>query len=120
MRKGRTRPRQLARVALGLCPDCGEEDAAPGGLRCAACRDAQNAQHRARWAALRASGVLECAELRKKKARLAQARRARLRAAGRCIQCQRPSPRFLRCTACRVAGAGRQRRRRVAKERVGE
>lgn len=109
--KGRNRPRQRARVAFGLCPDCGEDDAAPGGLRCAVCRDQQNERHREIYRQQRAAGLprYDAATLQQKAASVRR-KRAERQARKRCIQCGAAVAKFQRCMKCRAKNAAANRR----------
>lgn len=54
--------RRAVRIAIGLCPECGEP-AAPGGKKCATHRDAANAARNAKRAARRDAGLCtDCGE----------------------------------------------------------
>lgn len=111
--KGRTNSRQLLRIKFGICPDCGGDESAPGGLRCAQCRDEQNARHRKVYAMQRAKGVPR--RTKEKYKELAEKTKAKRRArisSGKCIQCGSESARFRRCLRCRTAEADSKRRYR--------
>ena len=115
----RSRKRDEARRAAGLCTECGKHPPADGGASCESCRAARRAAERALYAARRAAGlcgtcggpatdggsrcppcaVVETARYPRKNA----ARReeyARRRARGRCTDCGEPSQGAARCEPC--------------------
>lgn len=99
-------PRRQARIALGMCPDCGESESAPGGKRCTACKESQNQRHRKLHHQRRAQGIERFTS--EKYANLAEEKRqirAERRAQGLCVQCGREAKRFSRCTRCRAGMA---------------
>lgn len=113
------RPRQRARLALNMCPQCGEDSSYRGGKRCFECRKKENERHRQRYAEARATGAARCTseEYRELAMGAAEKRRARIEA-GLCIQCRTPVGKFIRCTKCRSANAkakDRWRKRQIEK-----
>jgi hypothetical protein len=112
------RPRQQARIALGMCPDCGEKESAPGGLRCALCRKTKNQQHRQRYSEHRDAGLLRYTpEKYSALAAKRRAERAARKAAGLCIGCGRESKKFVLCNVCRTKCSEHKRTyRRRSKE----
>jgi hypothetical protein len=119
--KGRTNPRQLLRIKFGICPDCGDGESAPGGLRCAKCRDEQNERHRMVYAMQRAKGTPRRSPEKFKEIadQVRVKRKARVNN-GQCIQCAAPSTRYRRCTRCRIADAESKRRYRERQKRKSE
>jgi hypothetical protein len=100
------RPRQIARIALNMCPDCGEHESAPGGLRCVRCRNRKNREHRAKYAEARAAGVPRYSPERYSVIAAGRRQHRALQiAAGLCIDCSNPTGRFQRCTPCRAKAA---------------
>ena len=73
----RARRRTAERVALGLCPRCGNGQPAPGRGVCETCADKRRAADRARAAKRREAGIKR---IRNPEARNAEYRRARERA----------------------------------------
>jgi len=119
--KGRTNPRQLLRIKFGICPDCGGDESAPGGLRCAKCRDEQNARHRKVYAMQRANGKpRRTPEKYKELAEEARAKRNDRTSRGQCIQCPNPVTRYRRCLRCRKADAECKRQYRNRQKRKAE
>jgi len=119
MGRERSRKRDEARRAAGLCTACGKQPATDGASTCEPCREARRAADRALYASRRAAGLCgscggpttdggsrcvpcalaETARYPRKNA----ARReeyARRRAQGRCTDCGAPSPGASRCDPC--------------------
>ena len=117
----RSRKRDEARRAAGLCTECGKHPPADGGASCESCRAARRAAERALYAARRAAG--ECgrcgapapdgsarcercarsaAKPSRKKAKNARGRRryVRRRVRGLCIDCAAPAQGAARCPEC--------------------
>lgn len=117
----RTNSRQLLRIKFGICPDCGGDESAPGGLRCATCRDQQNARHRRFYAMQRNAGIpRRTPEKYKELAEGTKAKRKARIEGGKCIQCGATSTRYRRCTRCRIADAESKRRYRQRMKRRSE
>ena len=115
----RSRRRDEARHAAGLCTGCGRHPPVEGGATCESCREATRAAERALYASRRSAGlcgtcggpttdggsrcatcaVAETARYPRKNA----ARReeyAKRRAEGRCTDCSAPSQGAARCEPC--------------------
>ena len=115
----RSRRRDAARRAAGLCMSCGRHPPVEGGASCEPCREARRAAERALYASRRAAGLCgtcggpttdggsRCAPCaaaettrypRKNAARREQY--ARRKAEGRCTDCGAPSQGAARCEPC--------------------
>ena len=111
----RTRRRTARRIALGLCPRCGNGPPAPGRAVCETCAEKRRAADRARAAIRHAAGIKR---IRNPKARKAEYRRARERAErrvarGLCAGCGRNPHEAGR----RLCGNCAQRRRAAERAR---
>lgn len=111
----RARRRTAKRIALGLCPSCGNSPPAPGRAVCETCADKRRAADRARAAKRRKAGIKR---IRHPEARKAEFRRARERAdqrvaRGLCARCGR-NPHE---TDRRLCGDCAQRRRAAERAR---
>lgn len=105
------RPRTKLRIAMGICPDCGDRDSAPGGNRCTECREKYNAQKRSKWASGEAEGTrARRIPYQRHRARLV---REKLLSSGLCIQCRKPVSKFQRCNRCRKLAAEAKKRYRL-------
>ncbi len=97
------------RLALGLCPKCGDEPLAPERRLCAPCGEKRRESERARYAAATAAGKLYGGRNTDGRRRIARERsRRRLQArrdAGRCTRCARRPPveGGATCEPCRKA-----------------
>ena len=119
MGRERSRKRDEARRAAGLCMSCGKRPPAEDGASCEPCREARRAAERALYASRRAAGLCgscggpttdggsRCAPCaaaeaarypRKNAARREQY--ARRKAEGRCTDCGAPSQGAARCEPC--------------------
>ena len=115
----RSRKRDDARRAAGLCTGCGKHPPADGGASCESCREVRRAVERALYASRRAAGLCgtcggpttdgasRCApcavaETARYPSRNAARREeyARRRARGRCTDCGEPSQGAARCEPC--------------------
>ena len=117
----KSRRRLAARLAAGLCTNCGKRPSADDGTTCEPCREARRAFERERYTARRAAGLCgycgeptldggsrcgPCAvresERRDPEKRNAAARRlyAQRRAEGLCTDCGEPSHGAARCEPC--------------------
>ena len=117
--RARSRRRDEARCAAGLCTGCGRHPPVEGGASCASCREARRAAERALYASRRAAGlcgscggpttaggsrcapcaVAETARYPRKNAARREAY-ARRKAEGRCTDCGEPSQGAARCEPC--------------------
>ncbi len=115
----RSRRRDEARRAAGLCMSCGRHPPVEGGASCEPCRKAKRAAERALYAARRAAGlcgtcggpttdggsrcapcaVAETARYPAKNA-VRREQYARRKAEGRCTDCGAPSQGAARCAPC--------------------
>lgn len=95
-------PREQARIDLGLCFCCGEDSPVAGILRCAHCRDRENAAKRRKYA-LRGKvySDQDKAEMRTFAKNLRDGRKRD----SKCVQCAAPITRYTRCTKCRAKNA---------------
>jgi hypothetical protein len=115
------RPRTKLRIAMGICPDCGDNPAASGGKRCEHCRYRQNNRHRATYALRKRLGIPRYTEEQlRQEAEDKQAKRAARKASGLCIQCGSESKKFVRCTACRAKNAITKKRFRERRRAMAE
>ena len=126
----RSRKRNGARRAAGLCTGCGRHPPVEGGSACETCRDARRAAERELYAARRAAGLCSrcggpttdggsrcgpCTVLETQRngcnrtAKNAAARRryAERRARGQCTDCGAPSQGAARCDPCARESYGR-------------
>jgi predicted amidophosphoribosyltransferase len=100
-------PRQRARLELGLCYRCGEDNTFRGRTSCFECLRKQKERCNRRYEALKAAGQVRTPEQRKRDADYRRAKSAARRAAGLCVGCGETAKRFRRCTRCRAKEAQR-------------
>lgn len=108
------RPINKKRIAEGICPDCGIDEASGNGKRCEECKYKQvRYQRHLRSQIRQKTGAVCTPEAYARQAEGKRKLRAARRLARLCIQCAAPSTRFIRCTKCRASNADAKLRFRM-------